>query len=448
MNKILLAWALIFIIIGGGILLYGTGFNPLAWAVGQSSFKEPEYDPIPWDLLVIGYVFFGVMGTGISTYNSLYELFNKNHKDKNPFSSISLRNEWLALAVLIPGWIMVFSSVDKPGYVSEIFANFGNTFYSRMAWNGILYVLVGIAIIAEIILLIYEERKKTSKTTTLVSLTIFAAGFAVLVELMLDANLGSLFGFLSAITANDFGYFMTILFIILSFYGGIAAISFTTVIHNMFKKSISAPQATAKSVKADPPAVAIADMYRTLARDGVIATVALGFLVFWWAWILSTIIPSTFKWANVVLFGAYSSVFWGGIVALAILLPLTLYGITYKKPNATSLITASVVAVIGMFFTVTLMLVIPQVIVWNNEVAPTTITPFTPPGSFWVYIYHTQYQGLPMQNSLLPSIFNIGLYYDVVWFVGSVLLLLGLYPLGALILPLEEGEEAKHWIFK
>lgn len=444
MNKILLAWTIIFIIIGGGILLYGTGFNPIAWATGQSSFKEPEYDPIPWDLLVIGYVFFGVIGTGVSTYNSLYEVLNKNHQDKNPFKSISLRNEWLALAILIPGWIMVFASVDKSAGAIQIYANFANTDNSRMAWNGILYVLVGIGIIAEIILLIYEERRKVSKATQFASLAILAAGYAILVELMLDANLGALFGYLSVLTSNDFGFFMPILFVVLSFYGGIAAISFTTIIYNKFKKSVITPGEVTKNVKADPPN----DTYKTLARDGILATIAVGFLVFWWMWILSTINPGTFQWADLILSGNYSSVFWGGIVVLAIILPLALYGITYKKPNSILLMLAGILAILGMFMTVTLMLVVPQIIIWNTDLGPTSITPFTPPGSFWVYEYHTQYLGQPLWYSFFPSVFSIGLYYDVVWFVGSALLLLGLYPLGALILPLEEKEEAKHWIFK
>jgi len=88
MNKILLAWTIIFILIGGGILFYGMSYNPAAWFNGFVTFTEPNDEPIPWGLLVIGYMFFGIIGTGVSTYNSLYELFNKSHEDKNPFKSI------------------------------------------------------------------------------------------------------------------------------------------------------------------------------------------------------------------------------------------------------------------------------------------------------------------------------------------------------------------------
>ncbi|MBW9142063.1 MAG: polysulfide reductase NrfD, partial [Candidatus Aramenus sp.] len=160
MNK-LLAWTIVFIIIGGGILFYGMSFNPVSWFQGLVTFTEPNNAPIPWGLLVIGYMFFGVIGTGVSTYNSLYELFNKNHKERNPFNKISLRNEWLALAVLIPGWIMVFASTYKPGEAMYIYLSFRDT--SRIAWNGVLYVLVGIGIIAEILALIGEKIKEENK---------------------------------------------------------------------------------------------------------------------------------------------------------------------------------------------------------------------------------------------------------------------------------------------
>ena len=450
MNKILLAWTIIFILIGGGILFYGMSYNPVAWFNGFVTFTEPNDEPIPWGLLVIGYMFFGVIGTGVSTYNSLYELFNKNHEDKNPFKSISLRNEWIALAVLIPGWIMVFASAYKPAEAMYIYLSFRDT--SRIAWNGVLYVLVGIGIIAEILLLLGEKTKKNkdpisrllswlySKSLSIpvigksLSLVILVVGYTITAELILDANLGSVFGYLST-WVYEFGPFMSILFVLLSFYGGIAMISFITPIYNKFKKTT---MTSGEAIKADPPQSSVSEMYKTLARDGILATIAIGFLMLWWMWLTATN-QETRPWADLLLFSNYSIIFWVGIVLVGIIIPLAMYGIAYNKPNGSVLITSAIFSLLGMFTIVTLADIIPQSITWYY-----TISPISPTGSNWVYELRSIFNHGPLW-SFLP--FNIS-FYDIVWFVGSVLLLLGIYTLGVLILPLEEEEEAKHVIFK
>ena len=423
----LLIWTIVFILIGGGILFYGMSYNPIAWANGLVTFQEPNDEPIPWGLLVIGYMFFGVIGTGVSTYNSLYELFNKNHKEKNPFKSISLRNEWLALAVLIPGWIMVFASTYKPAEATYIYLSFRDT--SRIAWNGVLYVLVGIGIILAIIALIYEERMKLggSIASKIATAAIFIAGYAILAEVILDANLGAVFGYLST-WVQEFGPFMSLLFVILSFYGGIAMISFITVIYNVLRKP------TGERAKADPHS----EMYKTLARDGILATIAVGFSMLWWMWLTATN-QETWPWANLLLFGPYSKIFWVGVVLVGIIIPLVLYGLAYNRPYGGSLITAAIFSLLGMFTIISLADLIPQSITWYY-----TISPISPPNSNWVYELRSIFNNGPLWT-FLP--FHIS-YYDMVWFLGSVLLLLGVYTLGVLILPLEEGEEARHWIFK
>ncbi|ARM75326.1 NrfD/PsrC family molybdoenzyme membrane anchor subunit [Acidianus manzaensis] len=447
MNKILLAWTIVFILIGGGILFYGMSFNPIGWFNGKVTFTEPNNAPIPWGLLVIGYMFFGIIGTGVSSYNSLYEIFNKNHKEDNPFHKISLRNEWLALAVLIPGWIMVFASTYKPGEAMYIYLSFRDT--SRIAWNGVLYALVGIGIIAEILALIGEKIKLENKKDPLsrflgwlsselkieipgmlkivVSIIAVIVGYAIVAEVILDANLGSVFGYLST-WVDEFGPFMSILLVILSFYAGISMISFVSVIYGKMSKK--------EKVEAkDPPE----NMYKVLGRDGVLATIAIGFLMLWWIWLTATN-QETSPWASLLLTGVYSIPFWIGIVLSGIIIPLALYSIAYAKRNAKALFASSIFSLLGMFSIITLADILPQSITWYY-----TISPISPSNSNWVYELRSVFNHGPLWT-LLP--FNIS-FYDIVWFTGSVLLLLGFYTLGVLILPLEEEEKPKHiWIFK
>ncbi|MEW9492418.1 MAG: NrfD/PsrC family molybdoenzyme membrane anchor subunit, partial [Candidatus Aramenus sulfurataquae] len=354
MNKLLLAWTIVFIIIGGGILFYGMSFNPSGWFQGLVTFTEPNNAPIPWGLLVIGYMFFGVIGTGVSTYNSLYELFNKNHKERNPFNKISLRNEWLALAVLVPGWIMVFASVYKPGNAMYIYLSFRDT--SRIAWNGVLYALVGIGIIAEILALIGEKIKEENNGKIPGILKIIAdidaliVGYAILAELILDANLGAVFGYLST-WVLEFGSFMPILFVVLSFYAGIAMISFISPLYSWIRKGVIQPVTAQTNVtKASESGSAGPGsedtQFKILARDGLLATIAVGFLIFWWMWITATN-QETNIWADLLLTGSWASVFWGGVVIVGIIIPIILYSIAYKKESKGLLFVSAIFALLG-----------------------------------------------------------------------------------------------------
>jgi len=465
MNKILITWTIIFILIGGGILLYGTSMNPMAWFNGNVTFTEPNNAPIPWGLLVIGYMFFGVIGTGVSTYNSLYELFNKNHQERNPFNKIKLRTEWLALAVLIPGWIMVFSSTYKPAAAMFIYLSFRDT--SRIAWNGVLYALVGIGIIAEILSIIGEkikiENRKgkingflswlsskyqiniSPKQKIILDIDILIAGYAVLAELILDANLGSVFGYLST-WVYEFGPFMSILFVALSFYAGIAMISFMSPLYSRIKKesqlsSMISPVGTKilNNVGATINTEEDNSTFKILSRDGLISTIVIGFMILWWVWLAATN-QETSPWAYLLLLGSWSSVFWIGVVIVGIIAPIILYSLSYKNGNKNILFISSIFSLLGMFTIVSIADIIPQAITWYYSVSP-----ISPANSNWAYELRSIFNNAPLWNQLPFGIST----YDIVWFIGSVLLLLGVYTLGVLLLPLEEDEKPKHiWIFK
>ncbi|MGC9105984.1 MAG: NrfD/PsrC family molybdoenzyme membrane anchor subunit [Thermoprotei archaeon] len=426
----LIAWTIVFILIGGGLMLYGMSFDPFNWFQGFVTFTEPNDEPIPWGLLVIGYVFFGVMGAGISTYNSLYELFNLNHKENNPFDKIKLRNEWLALAVIIPGIIMVFASAFKPAAAVYIYLSFRDT--SRIAWNGVLYVLVGIAIILEIVAMILEKSGKENSLVRLArSLMPAILFYAIATELILDANLGAVFGYLST-WVIEFGALIPILFVAGSLYSGIAAISILTALYSWLSKP-HVPAGSGADPNNDKKVI------RTLARDGLLVTIAVGFMIMWWMWIASTN-PETYPWANLMLYGNWSAVFLGGVVLAGVVLPAFLYYASYRTGNKGLLFVSSILAIVGWFSLVLIVDVVPQAISWYYSVSPVS-----PPGSTWVYELRSDFNGV-QQYSLLP--FSVS-PYAFVWFLGSTLFFLGVYTLGVLLLPLEEEEKPKRLlIFK
>jgi sulfur reductase membrane anchor len=434
-NVKLWIWTIVFILIGGGIMFYGMSYDPLGWAQGLVSFTEPNNEPIPWGLLVIGYIFFGVIGTGVSTYNSLYELFNKNHKERNPFDKIKLRNEWLALAVLVPGLIMVFASAYKPAEALYIYLSFRDT--SRIAWNGVLYVLVGIGIIAEILALIGEKIKEEGKIPSVLKLIVdidaLIVGYAIIAELILDANLGAVFGYLST-WVYEFGPFMPILFVVASFYSGIAMISFITPLYSWLRRPTSYTSGSGGVGPEEDKTI-----FKVLARDGLLATITIGFLILWWVWLTATN-PETLPWAKLLINGSWSSTFWIGLVLIGIIIPIVLYSVAYKKESKGLLFASSIFVLLGWFVIVTLADVIPQAISWYYSVSPVS-----PPGSTWVYELRSDFNGVAQYTQLPFAVSS----YDLVWFAGSTLFLLGVYTLGVLLLPLEEEERPKHlWIFK
>ncbi|NON62578.1 NrfD/PsrC family molybdoenzyme membrane anchor subunit [Acidianus sp. RZ1] len=442
----LLLWTFFWIIIGGTIMLYAL-----------SKFTIPNNTPIRWGLLVIGYVFFGVMGTGVSTYNSLYELFNRKDPKKNPLESIKLRAEWLAFAVLVPGWIMVFASVYKPLTMMYIYLSFNDT--SRIAWNGLLYVLVGLGIILEIIVLITEKKNNLDKGIInkvlkfLLSFSTYIAGYAVLVELLLDANLGGVFGYLST-WVLDFGPAISILMAILSFYGGIALLTVMNLIYDwsrnklILSPSISpAKLAKLSSIPGSNKSSVVNSnkedekpFYQNFARDGMFSVIGVGFIMLWWTWLMGTN-QEDWPWTYLLFFGNYWYVFWLFVVILGLIIPLGSYVLAYKNNgNKKWLLIASVTSLIGMFSMIFLADILPQSISWYYSNSP--VSPFN---SVWTYefrsTYITSHQWTFLPFSLDP--------WNLWWFIGGTLFALGFFTLGILLLPLEENEKPKHaWIFK
>ncbi|MCQ4345534.1 MAG: NrfD/PsrC family molybdoenzyme membrane anchor subunit, partial [Sulfolobaceae archaeon] len=255
-------------------------------------------------------------------------------------------------------------------------------------------------------------------------------GYAILAELILDANLGAVFGYLST-WVYEFGPFMPILFVAASFYSGIAMISFITPLYSWLRRPISG----SGSVGPEGDKT----VFKVLARDGLLATIAIGFLILWWMWLTATN-QETLPWAELLINGSWSLTFWIGLVLIGIIIPIVLYSTAYKKGSKGLLLASSIFVLLGWFVLVTLADVIPQAISWYY-----TISPVSPPGSTWVYELRSDFNGVAQYTQLPFAVSS----YDLVWFAGSVLFLLGVYTLGVLLLPLEEEERPKHlWIFK
>ncbi|PMP95812.1 MAG: sulfur reduction protein DsrP [Nitrososphaera sp.] len=411
MNKAkTLAFTLLFLIIGGALMLYGL------------SFEIPNYDPVRWGLLVIGYVFFGVLGTGVSTYNSLYRVFKWKDQEGNPLHKLSSRLEWLALALLVPGWIMVFASVYKPLEMTYIYTSFNS--YSRIAWNGVLYLLVGVGIILSILALMGEKKDTDRPVWNKVIKLIAVADVGIILytiaaDLILDANLGAVFGYLST-WVLDFGAFVPMMYVVLSFYGGIAALSLVSYAY------------WALSRKDDGRWV------KPVARDGLIATLVLSFMFAWWMWIMMTN-QEAWPWTSLLYSGPYFKLLWDAVVFAGLLVPIISYLVATFKSNRHALLIGSIGSLVGMFSIVYTSVIIPQIITWYYSNSP-----ISPSGSTWLYELRTYLNGASPYSLLQFTIIPHDLYI----FVGGAIFFMAMVGLGALLLPLEEDEKPKHWFFR
>jgi len=409
-----LAFTILFLIIGGALMLYGL------------SFSIPNDEPVRWGLLVIGYVFFGVLGTGVSTYSSLHRVFRWGKQEENPLRALSSRLEWLALAVLVPGWIMVFASVYKPLETIYIYTSFNP--FSRIAWNGVLYLLVGVGIILSIIALM-GEKKETDRPVWNKLIKLIAAAdigiilYTIAVDLILDANLGAVFGYLST-WVLDFGAFLPMMYVVLSFYGGIAILSLVNYAY----------WALGSRGERD----ANGEWVKPVARDGLIATLVLSFMFSWWMWIMMTN-QEAWPWTSLLYSGPYFKLLWDAIVFAGLIVPIVSYIAATFRRNRHALLIGSIGSLVGMFSIVYASVIIPQVITWYYSNSP-----ISPSNSIWLYELQTMFNGASPYSLLQFTIAPHDLYI----FVGGAIFFIAMMGLGALILPLEEDERPRHWFFR
>lgn len=389
--------------------------------IGVTISYLPEYyhnmepwaakDAIAWGIMVPTYAYFALIATGASTVNSLYTVFGYKGP-KNVFEKIIKHAIWLSLISLIPAWTPILLDLGRLDHFTAMLLSFN--YESRIAWMGVLYVFFAIMVLIELIHHIREDAHEPGKLEKAGALGLTISLLTLLADLLLDGNLGAVFGSSTAVPAWS-GAYVSVLFVVMAIFMGAAWLTiYLPILYASMGKEVNGLNEF---------------IAKTYGKIIMIVTLAVGFIIGWEA-ITSYDYPARWEYFHIVFHGSLSGYFWWFVVGLGIVLPFFLAAWGYVKNNmGPTYIAAILSAVSGYLFVYTFVI--------GGQLARISF----------------DYGGLtnnfnPYHVRFYPYHFTLD-RVEVFLVAFSVSLWAFLVTIGEMILPLEKGEKPKHlWIFK
>ena len=283
---------------------------------------SPMHALAPWGLMVTGYVFFAFSSGGV--YDALAIRLGLYCEEEA--KHIARKTLWLALALIVPGIVLVFADLLHTGNSLWIYLGFHPS--SRIAWNGVLYIVyVGFALAT----LVYTIRRGEEALVSRTGRALLIGG--LLSSLTLEYNLSLAFRTNMAVPAW-FTAPLGVFGIALAFLLGAA---WTIIGLGLIGTTLTQlPQ----------------ELWRKCCQKGVAKELA-GMAVatgFFTAWIL----VQQHSWglskpaAHMLLAGSLAPVFWASaILAIAVPIMLGLYAASRASRGAA--LAASIATILGGF---------------------------------------------------------------------------------------------------
>ena len=368
--------------------------------IGVYQYRSPrepvhEIAILPWGPTVIGYIFFAILSGGIADSAIIH-----TYLEKNPASQALLRKSlYTALAVLVPGILLVFSDILHPEHSTWFYRGFNPL--SRIAWNAILYLLYGGSLLVLLLVLIRNNSNIDKPLVKLLALATIAT------SINLEINLGMAYGVNIAVPAW-YGVYSGILFVVAAFALGSA---WEIILATRKPESIRDYE------------------YKTLLRsytwENLFSVITLVLIVFWgllalYSWGL------TAPLAEQILVGGLSLYFWIGYVLLVVVIPLissTAY--LYERISTSILRVALALQVVG--------------------IAILLLVPFNFGGQYLRIEQNTLYRQLGIGiegDTSLNHLLTSYLYSpEILAFIGALGVWLLLQIVGEKLLPLLPGKE-------
>ncbi len=360
----------------GGILLGVIGAYLL--------LTREEGAAITWGLLVPGYVFFALAATGSSLVNTIFSVFRVES-----FRPIIKRGIWLSLVLIVPAWIFIIIDLGRPFNMYNLYLLFHPT--SRLGWMGWLYMAFALYLVMELVVVIREERM-TERAAMVTGVLVLIATLAV------HTNLGALFGATSAKPLWS-SHLLAAHFIVSAMLVGAMFHILAMIVTHLLKRG---------SVPTE-----LRQLFSNRYAPMVAGLIALNWVLMAIEYLPALFSPEEAPYAKLLLAGSYSVSFWlieivvGGIIPVVILLSRA------TKNSVPWLTTASILVVIGVFFSK-----------YDLLIGGQSIESFA--GGF------------------IPYFPDAG---EILLFIGAIAVCLLLYTLGELLLPLETEEKPAWFVF-
>lgn len=358
---------------------------------------------IPWGMMVVGYVFFAIMSGGIADSAIIRAFVLKDPSGRKTLR----RNLYTALAVLIPGIVLVFSDILHPSSSHWFYLGFNPK--SRIAWNAVLYLVYAAFLVSLVVVLIRRGGEATSPLAKVLA-------FATLVaSINLEMNLGMTFGSNIAVP-TWYSIYSGMLFIACAFALGAAWMALTSRVR-------LAGILSGEEWKSEE---------RKVATEITLTVMVVGFVVLWG-------LLGLYSWGLIegfiaeVVKGSYAGFFWLGYFVPGFLLPLALASLAILKGRGGRLLSLTgALVIIG--------------------VAVLLAVPYNYGGQHYRLeineLYQTIFAGIA-EGSEAYTLADYLLNPETLAFIGGFGLALLLDLIGPLILPLKPGEEPRRlWILK
>lgn len=387
---------------GRNVLITAVSLMLLAlMVVGVYKYRSPpetvsEQMLLPWGVMVVGYVFFAIMSGGIidSAIIQSYILRDPHAADRLK------RTAWTAMAVLVPGILLVFSDVLHPGKAAWFYLGFNPK--SRIAWNALLYLIYAASLAALLIALIRGWAPGEQRTKLL-------AGITLVTSINLEMNLGLAFGMNIAVPAW-YGVYTGIFFVLAAFVLG---------------SSLELLTCSRKEC-------ATAGLRRMVLWEHLAAVASTAMIVFWsllalYSWGLAQPLVGD------IIKGYMSGYFWIGYVLPGFAIPaaITILHLLDARntPSTTLLRTSGALAIIG----IAMLLLVPfnyggQALKLQENPMYATLAP-----------YATQEPHIDPAEMLSEYLYS----WEILAFIGAFGLATLLYMFGNALLPLNPGERPR-----
>ncbi|PYZ92367.1 hypothetical protein CR194_16175 [Salipaludibacillus keqinensis] len=304
-GKSLVGLAILLIIIAAG--LFGMG-NTLIQ--GQVLFGSTEL--IPWNLLIVAYVFLALMASGMCMIASASHVLGFKQ-----FDFLGKRAIFLALAVLIPGLLVLSMDLGRLDRALNFITS--PNLQAPMWWMGATYGVYVVLLLVEFIAMHTKNEK----------IMHYASYFTLAGAVAATSILGGIF----AIVVQRplwYGGATSVFFVLSAVITGIACLTIFTYFTFKFS-SEKLPLKVDNAIKGLSKLMAI------------LLAVALGFN----AWRLITMFYTATPDFALIFNGEYAVLYWGGALALGLIIPLLM--IMFKRSSGMAVV-ASILVLSGMFF--------------------------------------------------------------------------------------------------
>lgn len=317
------------------VTLVGVAFGVHAMFIGHEHAYGVTRE-VPWGLMLGAYVFFVVTSTGLCLVSSIGHVFGFE-----AFKPIAKRSVFLAIATIIPGFLVIAFEIENPWRMA-VYNIISPNITSNIWWMGTLYGAYLFFMLIEFALLQAEKHKVAGMMGMIGVISGVAA----------HSNLGAVFGLLNG---REFwhGPYMPIYFITSAMMSGCATVIF---FHWMGYK-INGWKMSEK----------LEESLYAVAKLGALLYIVILFFTTWK--LISGVSghpPGKYEAIMSLLTGPYAFNFWFGEMALGLVIPLVII-LAVRARNLTALALGSAASIIGIFFMRYDLVVVGQIVPGFHE---------------------------------------------------------------------------------